>query len=287
VNAPGDQDSNLESAIGGLYGGSLEDFVRRRDSLAKELRAAGRRESASVVKDLRKPSRVAWALDLAAQDSREAIDKLDAALAETLNAHAGTGNVRAAIVGLRAAVREFAGKAAHAAERAGLNIESGVLANAVLAVLGRPGSLNQLRRGYLAEIPEAGGLDFLATLPTPPEQVPPSTPTQPRPPANLPSPPPGRAELETAVREAAQRAGIVLTDARGRSEVAQRALRDAESSLRVAEARLREAEEKADAMRGQVDRARQKAEATAAELIEAKSAAAEAERQLNDVSRQR
>jgi hypothetical protein len=237
-----------------------------------------------MVKDLRKPSRVAWALDLAALGNREAIAMLDAALAQTLNAHAGIGDVRAAIVGLRAGVREFASKAAHAAERAGLHIESGVLANAVLAVLGRPDSLNQLRRGHLADVPEAGGLDLLATLPTPPEQIPRTPPAKPQRAANAPSSSPGRAELETPAREAVQRATIVLADARERSEVAQRALRDAESSLRLAEARLHEAEKEAHAIRGQADHARQQAEAAAAELIEAESAAAEAKRRLNAVS---
>ena len=193
--------------------------------------------------------------------------------------------MRAAIVGLRAAVREFAGQAAHAAERAGVHIESGVLANAVLAVLGRPESLNQLRRGYLADVPEAGGLDFLASLPKPAEQVPPSAPAKPRPPANAPSSSRGRAHHETAAREAARRASIVLTDARERSEMAQRALRDAESSLRVAEGRLREAEEEAHATRRQVDRARQEAEAAAAELIEAESTVAEAERRIDSVAK--
>lgn len=280
MNEPGDHESEMENAIAGLYSGSLEDFVRGRDSLAKQLRSAGRREAASIVKTLRKPSRVAWALDAAALNSQEAIEKLDAALAETVNAHAGHGDVRAAIVGVRAAVRGFAGKAAQAAEHAGLPIETGVLTNALLAVLGRPESLDQLRRGHLAEIPEAGGLDFLATLPTPSVQVPRSTPAKPQSPAKVVSSSSGGAELESAARDAARRASIALTDARERSEVAQRAQRDAESSLQMAEARLRQAEEEAHAARGQVDRARQKAEIAAAELIEAESAVVEAKRQL-------
>src|SRR5688572_10700972 len=107
----------LESAIAELYGGSLEDFVRRRDALAKTLRTSGRRESATLVKNLRKPSRLAWGLDLAATGSAGAIDSLDAAVAEMLDAQSAGGDTRGAIARLRAAVREFAGQGARAAEQ--------------------------------------------------------------------------------------------------------------------------------------------------------------------------
>ncbi|MGH7465968.1 MAG: hypothetical protein ACREK1_12380, partial [Longimicrobiales bacterium] len=162
-----DRDSRFESALGSVYGGPLEDFVRRRDALARELRSAGERESAAAVKGLRKPSRIAWALNLGTLDGPNAIAPLVTAVAGTLEAHSGGGDVRGAIASLRGAVREFASQAAHAAERAGHGIEPGLLANAVLAVIGRPESFDQLRGGYLADVPEAGGLDFLAGLPVP------------------------------------------------------------------------------------------------------------------------
>src|SRR5687767_7115413 len=62
ANIHDDKDSELQRAVAAVYGGPFEDFVRRRDALAKELRAAGNRDAAALVKNLRKPSRAAWAL---------------------------------------------------------------------------------------------------------------------------------------------------------------------------------------------------------------------------------
>jgi hypothetical protein len=279
LNAMNEEESRLESAIAEVYGGPLEDFVRRRDSLAKELRSAGDRESASRVKGLRKPSRTAWALNLGA---REAIEPLVAAVAGTLEAQAGGGDVRAATATLRSAVREFASEAARAAQRAGHRIEPGALANPVLAVLGRPDSFNELRGGYLVEIPEAGGLDLLATLPTPSGS--PLAPVIRREPPAADSPQP--AVLESA-RAAALQAASALADVRVHAEDAQRALRDAESKVHAAEERVRQAGEEERAARKLCDRAREDAVSAAARLLKAESAAAEAERRLEGASRNR
>ena len=46
-----------------LYGLSLEEFIARRASLAKSLRAQGRRDDAKKVAALRKPSVAAWAVN--------------------------------------------------------------------------------------------------------------------------------------------------------------------------------------------------------------------------------
>jgi hypothetical protein len=241
-----------DSAIARLYGGPLEDFVRQRDLLAKELRGAGNREAAAEVKALPKPSRTAWALNLAASQP-ENVRPLDAAVAATLEAQASGGDVRSALVSLREAVREFAGHAARAAERAGHGLETGVLVNAVLALLGTTDSLDALRRGRLAEVPDAGGLDFLAmlrgSLPVP-ERLRPSAHS---------APPSGTAPE-------ASRPASALADARARSEHAREALRDAESRLRLAEDRLRKAEADATAARREYDRARIEAESAAAQI---------------------
>lgn len=278
MTVPGMLDGELANAIAALYGGPLENFVGRRAALAKELRAAGRHEPASVVKELRKPSRIAWALDQAVLGDRDAIDRLDAALADTLAAHAGTGDVREAIAGLRAAVREFAARAARAAEGAGFRIEPGATANAVLAVLGTPDSFDRLRRGCLTDIPEAGGLDFLSAVPASPVQIERPSPAEVSPPAVARASFAARADLKAEKRDAVRRAELALAKARERSEAAQRSLHDAESKLSAAETRLREAEAEARALRGQVDRARQKAETSAAELTEAERAVADTKR---------
>ncbi|HET9770985.1 MAG TPA: hypothetical protein VFS16_08870 [Acidimicrobiia bacterium] len=61
-----------------LYGLPLEEFTPARDALAKELKAAGRKDEAAEVKSLRKPSLAAWALNRAARDHPDAVEQLRA-----------------------------------------------------------------------------------------------------------------------------------------------------------------------------------------------------------------
>ena len=79
-----------------VYGGPLEEFVKRRDALMRELRSAGDRDAANAVKALRKPSRIAWALDQGAITAQDAFDALVAAAAATLEAQTAGGDVRCA-----------------------------------------------------------------------------------------------------------------------------------------------------------------------------------------------
>jgi hypothetical protein len=62
-----------------LYGLPLEEFTPARDALARELKAAGRKDEAADVKSLRKPSVAAWALNRVAREHPDAIDCLRAA----------------------------------------------------------------------------------------------------------------------------------------------------------------------------------------------------------------
>lgn len=261
----------MEGAIAGVYAGPLEDFVRRRDAAAKELRAAGERDAAAAVKSLRKPSRIAWALDRGAQDSPDAMESLEAAVAMTLTAQAAGGDVRAAMAALRGAVREFAGRAAEAAARSGHRVEPGALSNAVLAVLGTPESFAQLRGGRLAEVPEAGGLDFLASLPTPAESPTPRAESESAAASRRSS---ERAEPDEAARAAARQAVRALGEARERLESAQQALRAAQSRLHAADEGLRHAEEEARAAREACDRARREADDASSRLVEAEDSVA-------------
>jgi hypothetical protein len=69
----------LDGEIDRLYGVPLDEFVRRRDELAKRLRREGEREAAERVKGLRKPSAGAWALNQAVRRRRRETDQLLAA----------------------------------------------------------------------------------------------------------------------------------------------------------------------------------------------------------------
>jgi hypothetical protein len=250
-------ESELEEKIVGLYAGPLDAFVARRDALVKELRAGGDREAATGVKNLRKPSRAAWALDLGVLGTPHAMQTLEGALNETLAAHAGNGDVRTAMTGLRNAMRDLAAHAARAAEREGLPVEAAVLATALQSVLGSQESLQLLRRGCLAEVPESDGLDFLASLPSAPRKAAPAGSPQ---------------SHEQAAREEelerARRAEAAIAAARERAAAAQQALRDAEARLKAAEKTLREAEASATTARSEVQRARRHAETAASELRE-------------------
>src|SRR5262245_13184858 len=152
----------LEIAIARVYRGPLEEFVSRRDALAKQLRASGRREDADAMKALRKPSRVAWTLDNAVLTDADAIDSLAQAIGAAVESQSsGSGDLRAALESVRTAVREFAEAAAQAADAAGQRSDALSLVPAVLAVMGDSDAFAALRAGRLAEIPEGGALDFL------------------------------------------------------------------------------------------------------------------------------
>src|SRR2546430_7081126 len=69
----------FSEVIDRLYGLPLEEFTPARDAAAKELRAAGERDAAAEVKRLRKPSRLAWALNQVRRHDPEPVDELIAA----------------------------------------------------------------------------------------------------------------------------------------------------------------------------------------------------------------
>ena len=52
-----------DDPVDDLYGAPLEEFVPRRDALAKALKAGGDKEGAAAVKKLPKPTRAAWAVN--------------------------------------------------------------------------------------------------------------------------------------------------------------------------------------------------------------------------------
>jgi hypothetical protein len=154
-----------------LYGLPLEEFTPARDALAKELRAADRKEEAAEVKSLRKPSLAAWALNRAARDHGEAVAALRSAGADL---RAAQGEALAGDAGgLRAAGRTLADEVDRVA----------VLATDALRAAGRPPSAAQqeklvatlrtaavdddagdlLARGVLVDDLEATGFTLLAS----------------------------------------------------------------------------------------------------------------------------
>ena len=262
-----------------VYGGPLEEFVRRRDALMRELRSAGDRDTANAVKALRKPSRIAWALDQGAITAQDAFDALVAAAAATLEAQTAGGDVRTAMATLRGTVREFADRSADAARDAGYDVEAGVLVNAVLAVLGRPDSFDQLRAGRLVEVPEGGGLDFLAGLPVPASSAKPKSPASAAS-ASKQKRSSAREKEAQAQVDAAERA---LDEARRRHDVAMGDLEEAESTLSQAEARLRKAEKDVKAAVERLAQARKKVDSIVTAVQKAHDALEQAQERLAQI----
>jgi hypothetical protein len=65
-----------QEAVDRLYGLALGAFVPERDAMAKELRGAGRREEATAVKALAKPTVAAWAVNQAVRSQGKAASAL-------------------------------------------------------------------------------------------------------------------------------------------------------------------------------------------------------------------
>lgn len=264
--------ADLTPEIADLYAGPLDTFVARRDAWAKVLRAGGQRDGAAVIKALRKPSRIAWALNRATAGP-SIMDTLLDGLAAARDAHAGGRELRDALRTVRVAVEAFADAALEQAAAASITLDRGELVNAVMAVIGDAEAFQLLRAGRLNEVPAAGGLGWLETLP-------PGIGRERRPAVAPPAPAaPANATVVPIAAAALRRAEEKLAQAKERAAAAERALRDAEAKLEQAtgrleqaEARLRLAREEVAAREHDRTRARDAAEAARTELQEAERA---------------
>jgi DNA repair exonuclease SbcCD ATPase subunit len=98
-----------------LYSAPYDEFIARRDALAKSLRKDGRRDEADQVKKLPKPALSAWALN---QLPRDAVDELIGAGAALRQARGGD-TLRDATRDERAAVEDLASQATALVRQAG------------------------------------------------------------------------------------------------------------------------------------------------------------------------
>jgi len=103
-----------DDAVDRLYGLPREDFIGERDALAKELRAGGRREEATAVKALAKPTVAAWAANQAVRSQKrsarelwKAGDQLSAAHDAVLAGKGSGAKLREATERERAAVERL------------------------------------------------------------------------------------------------------------------------------------------------------------------------------------
>jgi len=262
-------ESELETSILAVYQAPLEEFISRRDALAKQLRAEKRPADVALVKALRKPSRIAWALDGVVHEDPSSIERLAAAIAE---AQSGA-DLRAALEMVKVAVRGVAAAAAHVAVRAGHPVDPNALAAAVHAIIGDASAFAEFRAGRLTEVPQGGGLDLLIALTASPVSPKPSSPpSAAKIGATAPAKADPRVELAVAARDDLRRAEKSLTEARAQSEHAVKALRDATAKLDAAERALAHAQSEVQARRDDVELTRRDDELATAKLENAQRA---------------
>jgi hypothetical protein len=278
--------SELDAQITALYRVPLDEFISRRDALAKALRASKRKEDADRVKALRKPGRAAWVLDQVVFEEPACVEALADAIAEAQDAHADAADARAAQENVRAAVRAVADAGARAAIRGRQPIDAGALVAAERAVIGDADAFAALRAGRLVDVPEGGGLDLLAAMsfsaaPPPAAEKPvvkgdkkaPSTPMKAEP----------AKRDEAATRAELQRVEAALAKARERAQLAERVALSAQARLEAAEEQLERARELAESRRAELERARQDATAAAAAVEEAERAVSRAKESARNV----
>ena len=219
-----------------LYGAPLDEFVSRRDALARSLRKEGKREEADEVKALRKPSVAAWAVNVLAREEREAVDELLAAGERLRAAHAelldggdpgavqeAAGAERTAVEGLVAAAHGVLADAGRPATDATLDRVRDTLHAAASDDTVR----ELVRAGRVVEDAEATGF-ALAGL----------------------SPGKGAKRPAAARPRKADRAAARRKEAAERVKQAQAELAEAEGAVREAERALARAEKEADRRRG-------------------------------------
>jgi hypothetical protein len=224
-----------DEEIDRLYGLPLEEFVPERDALAKRLRASKRREDADAVKDLRKPSVAAWAVNQAlranAAEKRALLDAGDALRRAQEDLVAGRGDA-AAVREASEAERKAVGALLTAAR--GLAREKGFLTEPVLDRVRETLHAAATDDGARAEVEAArvarerrpaafGGLEGVAA------------PAK-RPRKNTPAPDRKAEERERRTQERARRqeAQAKLKEAKAEEREATRRRRDAERSLEAA-----------------------------------------------------
>jgi hypothetical protein len=282
-----DDPLDVDTAVAELYREPPESFVAGRDALAKTLRAAKRRDEATTVGKLRRPSRVAWAFNAALAGDADLGARLDDAVAAVTDAQEGTGSVRSANAALREVVDDLVEAAARTSADAGHDLDRSTLTPSALAVVGDSGALAELQAGRLGDVPSGGGFGFGLELPAEPAE----RPARPRRAAGTAAGTAAAKEQEATGRTA-KTAGRAKAKAKAKAEpeaaaarpaaeakvtarvaAARRAVADAEGEEAAAGEAVGEAEAALAASREQVD-------AAEAERAEAEQAVAEAQERL-------
>ena len=210
----------MVDGVDALFDLPLADFVKARDALAKQLRAAGDKEGAAEVKALRKPTRVAWALNQVARQQADVVDDVLAAAADMRRSPT------------RKATEAWQHQVARVVKTADAPADK--VSQALYAIAVDDDAQEEFRAGRMIQEPEPGALPLTGlTVVADDEEEDEETVVDEK-----------RMALERAVEEARRRA----TDA------SRRAVTAAEEAERL-EQRAREARERADEARREAEQA--------------------------------
>lgn len=284
-----------------LYDLDPGEFTAARNALAKRLRAEKRKDEATTVAALRRPTPAAWALNQLARRSPEvieaALDAVEALQAATDAAIAGeAGQIRAATAAERAATGEVVDAAR---EHLGARTEGlrQVIIGTLRAAATDPDVAAELRSGRLSSEHEPAGFGFGADVGGfelgAPAAAPAPAPKKSKPAAPRRQAPTGGSDDKTAQRkaaaaekaaakaraEAAKEAERLARAADRLEQSAERAERTAEvaddgatlaeEAAREARAEADEAKERATEARADAERARADADAAATSALDA------------------
>jgi hypothetical protein len=265
-----------DRAIDDLYAGDLDDFVARRDQLAKELRTAGDRDAATMIKQLRKPSRAAWAVNQAVRRDParfDAVLEAGAALRDAqqraLREGAGTG-LHDAVRARQRAVSDLAGVGVAALGATGASARDAIEQTLQAASIDADAA-DAVREARLVQ--ELEPPDIFATL-----EPGPARPARAKAPAPAPVRPRREAPVEPKPPTAARRKALDKADAAEADATAAR--READAAQREAENAKARADELTEAAReaaSAADEARAAARDAATGARDARKAAERAE----------
>jgi hypothetical protein len=300
---------DLDAALDRLYGLPAEEFTAARDALAKELRGAKRRDEAEAVKQRRRPTAPAAAINQLARHEPELVEDLIRAAGDlvgvqerVLEGDAGRDELRAAADAERRAVGALMAAAAQLPDK-----PSAAALEKVRDTLHAAATDDAVREaiagGRLEREAEPagawGGAFPLGGLPTEPaaDRADAVTRTKAAPPARAkraaeePEEPVVPATDRAAERRARKRAEA-LERARAEDAEAQRELTDAQAAATEAHELLEAAAQRADAARAAVveaeaaeDEARSEAQRTLRALKRAEAVAADTAEKVSRLDR--
>lgn len=271
-----------EEAVDELYALPLDEFTPRRDELAKELRATGKRDGAAWVKALPKPSAAAWLVNQLARtqksDARRMLEKGDAlrvSQERALARQASREELARARQEHAEAMRTLLSKAPGFLDRRGAPPSQITLeraAETLRAILLDDAVRAAFAAGRLTREHRTAGLGFAVSGRA---TVTPASPAKSTKPGKRPKVDASAAAAKEVQRRAQQRARAqaVAIEARSRHRARQRDVSEAQSAVRQAERELERAQRRLEKAQQALARAHDK-EADAGKRVEQAEASA-------------